>query len=149
LIESIEQARKDLSFNVWAFVIMPDHVHLLIYPQEPFHEIEVIRQEIKAPPAQRIIEHLNQTSSSLVEKITRQRGKKIERLIWQSGGGYDRNIDNPATLAKSRDYIHLNPVRRGLVTRASDWKWSSARWYEGTTNVPLIPDPIPKEWLST
>jgi putative transposase len=32
-------------------------------------------------------------------------------------------------LEEKLDYMHLNPVRRGLVLRAVDWKWSSARWY--------------------
>jgi putative transposase len=35
------------------------------------------------------------------------------------------------------DYIHANPVRRGLVTRAEDWEWSSARWYAGLLPVRL------------
>ena len=44
------------------------------------------------------------------------------------------------------DYIHLNPVRRGLVERAELWKWSSAAWLLGTGRPPLIPDQIPPEW---
>jgi REP-associated tyrosine transposase len=38
------------------------------------------------------------------------------------------------------DYIHANPVRRGLVARAEDWEWSSARWYEGLRPVKLEMD---------
>ena len=38
------------------------------------------------------------------------------------------------------DYIHANPVRRGLVGRAEDWKWSSARWYAGLRPVKLEMD---------
>ena len=45
------------------------------------------------------------------------------------------------------DYIHLNPVRRGLVGRASDWRWSSAGWYEAESSCPLVPDAIPPEWI--
>jgi len=45
------------------------------------------------------------------------------------------------------DYLHLNLVRRGLVERAADWRWSSAAWYEGTPTVDLAPDPIPPEWV--
>jgi putative transposase len=48
-------------------------------------------------------------------RITRQRGGTRERLFWQSGGGYDRNIDEPRTLITMLDYVHLNPVRRELV----------------------------------
>lgn len=42
-------------------------------------------------------------------------------------------------------YIHLNPVRKGLVDRATDWKWSSAQWYAAGTG-PLAMDPVPPPW---
>ena len=45
------------------------------------------------------------------------------------------------------EYLHMNPVRRGLVERASDWRWSSAAWYAGAAHCGLIPDPIPQEWI--
>jgi hypothetical protein len=54
-----------------------------------------------------------------------------EFRFWQAGGGYDRNIEKHATLFQMIEYIHLNPVRRGLVKAATDWPWSSASWYEG------------------
>jgi hypothetical protein len=44
-------------------------------------------------------------------------------------------------------YIHENPVRKGFVERGSDWRWSSAGWFLDLRDVPLIPDPIPSEWL--
>lgn len=81
-------------------------------------------------------------------KITRRRGGSRERLFWQSSEGYDRNIEEPRTLRAMIDYLHLNPVRRGLVARAADWRWSSAGWYEGEPKIDLIPDPIPPEWVA-
>jgi putative transposase len=40
------------------------------------------------------------------------------------------------------EYIHANPVRRGLVTRAEEWKWSSAGWFEGKNSLrPDLVDP--------
>ena len=81
-------------------------------------------------------------------RITRRRGDDTERLFWQSGGGYDRNITEPKTLMQVIEYIHLNPVRRGLVERADQWKWSSAAWFLGTGTPPLIPDRIPTEWVA-
>src|SRR5262249_17301291 len=56
---------------------------------------------------------------------------RVERLFWQSGGGFVRNIVEPRTLMAMIDCIHMNPVRRGLVERPTDWKWSSAGWYAG------------------
>ena len=45
------------------------------------------------------------------------------------------------------DYIHMNPVRRELIKKPEGWKWSSAAWYLGSSEPPLIPDRIPAEWL--
>jgi hypothetical protein len=42
---------------------------------------------------------------------------------------YAFNVFTEKKLEEKLDYMHLNPVRHGLVTRAVDWKWSSARWY--------------------
>jgi putative transposase len=38
------------------------------------------------------------------------------------------------------DYLHANPVRRGLVAKAEDWEWSSTRWYAGMRLVPIEMD---------
>jgi putative transposase len=50
--------------------------------------------------------------------------------FWQEGPGYDRNLNSESAVLASIDYIHANPVRRGLVEQARQWKWSSARWFE-------------------
>ena len=65
--------------------------------------------------------------------ITRRRRGSRERVYWQCGGGYDWNIEEPGTLRTIIDYVHLNPVRRGLVARATDWRWSSATGKWGHT----------------
>jgi hypothetical protein len=44
------------------------------------------------------------------------------------------------------EYIHHNPVRRGLVQCSSEWKWSSAGWYAGLEPNTLRPDAIPPDW---
>ena len=80
-------------------------------------------------------------------RITRQRGEKTERLFWQSGGGYDRNITEPTTLMHVIEYIHANPVRRGLAEHPWKWKWSSAAYYMGRGESPIRLDPIPPEWV--
>jgi putative transposase len=90
--------------------------------------------------------YLEEHAPHWLPRVTRKRGRKIERLFWQSGGGYDRNIDTPAVLRSSIDYLHLNPVRCGLVARGEDWQWSSAAYYYGGTAI-LKPDAIPADWL--
>lgn len=145
---AIEQARQDLEFSVWAYVFMPEHAHLSIHPQLPSYDISQIRKAIKAPVAKLAISFLEETSPDWIERITRNRGEKTERLFWQSGGGHDRNIESATALLAEIDYIHLNPVKRELVESATDWKWSSAGWFAGLPANSLRPDPIPPEWVT-
>ena len=102
---------------------------------------------IKLPVSRHAIHYLEQRQSSWLDTISRTRGRRMERLFWQSGGGYDRNITCVKTLVRMIDYVHLNPVRRGLVDRACQWQWSSAAWFEGGVS-PITLDSIPSEWLT-
>jgi hypothetical protein len=72
----------------------------------------------------------------------RLRGGRLERLFWQSGGGYDRKVTEQAALAML-DYRHGNLVRKGLVTSPRDWKWSRAAWFVDQSPVPLTPESDP------
>jgi putative transposase len=73
---------------------------------------------------------LNEIGSRLLGKLTiRQRPGKLTFRYWQEGAGYDRNFDNEKSVRAVIDYIHLNPVRRGLCQRVLDWKWSSALYF--------------------
>lgn len=146
--DAIEAAREEFDFLLWAYVFMPEHAHLLIFPTRDCYDIAVIRQGIKEPVGRHAFSYLRRYAPQWIPKLTRRRGNRDEHLFWQSGGGYDRNIDNGETLQAEIAYIHLNPVRRGLAERGTDWKWSSAAWYELGEVGPLPIDPIPPEWLA-
>jgi putative transposase len=145
LAEAIDAARATLDFSLWAYVFMPEHVHLIIFPRKRDYSTSAIRKAIKEPVGRQAVRYLVDLHPEWLPRITRKRGDRIERLFWQSGGGFDRNVVEPKTLQSAIEYLHLNPVRRGLVERASDWKWSSASWYEGKTAL-LQPDSIPPDW---
>ena len=72
-------------------------------------------------------------------KVTRPSGR-IEYRFWQQGGGYDRNIHKADTLRKAMNYIHSNPVRRGLVEDPRQWTWSSRRAWELGETGPISID---------
>jgi putative transposase len=149
LAEELNNARKKCAFHLWAYVFMPEHVHLIVYPLHANYEIESILKAIKEPVGRRAIKYLHANAPEWIPRITRRRGQRTERCFGQSGGGFDSNTDEPRVLADMIDYVHLNPVRRGLVERACDWKWSSAGWFEGKGGNGLAPDPIPAEWIET
>ena len=112
-----------------AFVYMPEHVHLLVYPVATDLKIEKLLFAVKRPFSYRVKVRLREAEDPLVEQLTiRQRPGKTTFRFWQEGPGYDRNIRTEKVLHATIDYIHMNPVRRGLVQRAVDYRWSSARW---------------------
>jgi putative transposase len=146
LAESIEAMRIEQDVALWAYVFMPDHVHVILRPRRPAYEVASILKAIKEPVGRRATSYLSKHAPEWLPRITQRRGRRIERHFWQPGGGFDRNIVESGTLMAMIDYIHLNPVRRGLVERTWDWCWSSAAWFEGFDHNGLIPDPIPPEW---
>ena len=140
LADALNEARVSLDFALWAYVFMPEHVHLMIYPRKKVFDIRTIRHAIKEPVGRKAIKHLRDHAPQWLPRITVRRGNRLERRFWQAGGGYDRNVWEPAAILAMIEYIHNNPVRRGLVARAADWKWSSAGWWAGKNS--LRPDPI-------
>jgi putative transposase len=148
LADAIEVARERLDFSLWAFVFMPDHAHLIVLPRRAEHKISGILGAIKEPVGRKAIKYLEVNAPQWLPRITRRRGQRIERLFWQSGGGFDRNIFEPTTLMAMIEFLHLNPVRQELVERTLDWRWSSAGWFLGEEHCGLVPDPIPPEWTT-
>jgi putative transposase len=140
LADAIDEARKELQFALWAYVFMPEHVHLLVYPKETIYDISLILQQIKEPVGRKAVKYLRANAPHWLPRITVKRGNRLERRFWQAGGGFDRNAVELQTLLAMIEYIHANPIRRGLVSRAEEWKWSSAGWLEGKNS--LRPDPL-------
>lgn len=139
-VDALEQARRERPIDVWAYVIMPEHVHLLVAPREKEVDVGAFQGRVKSRVAHRAIAWLETNAMQWLAKLTVREGRCVRRRFWQPGGGYDRNVLEWETLAKMIDYIHANPVRRGLVQRAIDWEWSSARWFAGIRPVPIEMD---------
>jgi putative transposase len=130
-LDALAEARRRWPVDLWAWVIMPEHVHLLVNPREPKLKLGPFAGYIKEHTARPAIRWLKENSPGFLSRITVQEGTVTRRRFWQPGGGYDRNVEQEFTLASMIEYIHQNPVRRGLCQRPEDWEWSSARWYAG------------------
>jgi len=127
---SISRATANHEFDLIAFVFMPEHVHLLVLPRTTDSRISGLLKAIKRPYSFRIKQLLKHSNSGLLEKLTiRQRPGVMTFRYWQEGPGYDRNLESPDAIEAAINYIHLNPVRRGLCKKPEEWKWSSARHF--------------------
>jgi len=127
-VEQISRSRDRMGFNLLAWVIMPEHVHLLIWPRLPEYPVSAVTKSMKRTFAHRVIHRWRELDAAILKELGARDG---QTRFWQRGGGYDRNILGGPELNEKIRYIHMNPVRRGLVERAEDWAWSSARWYDG------------------
>lgn len=139
-VEALQEARQKWPFDVWAYVLMPEHVHLIVSPRKVGVPISGFLGAIKDPVGRKAIAFLKRSAPEWLPRLTVREGNRVRHRFWQPGGGYDRNLIEPATLQSAIDYIHANPVRRGLAQRPEDWEWSSARWYAGIRPVPIEMD---------
>ncbi|MCD6217397.1 transposase [bacterium] len=128
---AINNASNKHHFDTWAYVFMPEHVHILIYPQEEIYSISNILKSIKLSTSKKVIARLRKKNSQYL-KYMRTGLKQPEYRFWQDGGGYDRNYITPKEILKQIKYIHNNPIRRDFVDDPTKWKWSSAGlWLRG------------------
>jgi putative transposase len=125
LIEHLDKARRKWKFDVWAYVIMPEHVHLLVFPKLQKYSMSAIRRDIKRPMAREYLQHLKSSEPAVYDTLRNEDGG---HSFWQPGPGYDRNLFSDDAIRASLDYMHANPVKRGLCESDGDWIWSSARW---------------------
>jgi putative transposase len=106
-LDSLELTRRHYCFEVLGYVVMPEHVHLLV--SEPLnHEVPLSKalQALKISVAMRL----------------------HARPFWQRRY-YDFNVFTHNKRVEKLKYMHRNPVKRGLVEKPEDWLWSSYRYY--------------------
>ena len=139
-LESLDAARHKESFDLWAYVIMPEHVHLLVFPAEG-SEISRILRRIKKPMTDRVLAWVTRNSPSFLARMEERRPSgKTSHRFWQPGGGYDRNVLSAEEIHEKLRYIHANPVRRGLAAGPAEWAWSSFRAWEEGLDEPIAID---------
>jgi putative transposase len=152
LSRSIDAALLRHRYRLAAFVFMPEHVHLVIWPLPQASGIDSVLKAIKRPFSYRVKQQLVAKQSLLLRRLTvQQRPGVMTFRFWQEGPGYDRNLTLGRSLLASIDYVHMNPVRRGLGKNAGDWIWSSARWFHDheATLDPRLPKlhRLPPHWF--
>lgn len=122
---AIDEARVTGKFLLFAYVIMPDHLHLLT--DCPKRSADVLRC-LKGLIGRRVIDYLKARNyESSLQKLRHQEWKRKHTYsVWQQ----EKNvfsIFSEAVFMQKVNYIHNNPVRAGIVDRAIDYRWSSAR----------------------
>jgi putative transposase len=140
VLEAMDAARRVHPFDLWAWVLMPEHMHLLLFPRDGVG-VGSILKSIKQPVAKKAVEWVRRNAPAFLPRLldAQPSGRRSYRF-WQPGGGYDRNLWSANEIHEKIGYIHANPVRRGLVPTPGDWAWSSLRAWELGTNEPICID---------
>jgi putative transposase len=139
LVDAIEAAREKHRFHLWAWVFMPEHVHLLIWPATSNYSIGNILQSIKQPVGRFEITRAKKMDGERLDLMATGLTKPPFRF-WQEGGGYDKNMTADKTIRNAVEYIHNNPVRKGLVDSPEKWIWSSYKDWLDIGECPLAVD---------
>ncbi len=140
LLKQIMTARSVCGFKLYAWAIMPDHVHLLLRPELDVSDVSMILRTIKEPSARAILAQWRLQNARILDRLVSPRGTTH---FWERGGGYDRNIYSREEFVEKYAYIHSNPVRAGLVKHDADWAWSSAFADRSRVSEECMPDPLP------
>ena len=152
LAKSLSAACRDEQFRLVAFVFMPEHVHLLVLPKTSESKVSRLLARTKQPTSKQIRQLLEEQDSPLLQQLlVRERAGKYCFRFWQAGPGFDRNVFSAEAVAASIDYIHTNPVKRGLCSAAVDFKWSSCRFHlqnQIEDDLPKLSRPDP-DWFDT
>lgn len=124
-LEVLEQVRRRYRFVVIGYVVMPEHVHLLLGEPERRNP-SVVMQALKQGFARRLLRKMRRRDS-------RQGDLWDAALevghIWQRRF-YDFVVFTEHKRAEKLSYMHQNPVKRGLALEPQQWAWSSFRHYE-------------------
>ncbi len=143
-LQALSAARIKHGFELWAWVIMPDHVHLLVVPKAPSARVTSILSAVKKTTGTKAIGYLRRNAPEFLSRLATRGPNGGWYRFWQAGGGWDENVTEPHRIQEIIEYIHTNPVKRGLVERPEDWYWSSARaWLTGHDEPIAIDRTIP------
>ncbi|MEN8248540.1 MAG: transposase [Bacteroidota bacterium] len=137
ILESIQHNQKNKGLEVYAWVIMPNHLHMIIGRNGERSLSDIIR-DFKSFTSNQIRHNLLKDSSSLKYQILALNGMKNSRNIdfqlWQQHS-HPIEISSDYLFDQKADYIHANPVEAGLVEFPEDWKWSSAIDFDGGEGI--------------
>ncbi|HTV58662.1 MAG TPA: transposase [Verrucomicrobiae bacterium] len=127
LLQILAETRQRLVFTLAGYVVMPEHVHLLIGEPEignPSKVVQILKQRVSCTLRKNSVGALNPAI----------------RSFWHTRF-YDFNIWSLKKKNEKLHYLHFNPVKRGLVENPEDWEWSSYRFYSLGEKSLCTPNP--------
>jgi putative transposase len=136
---ALDEARHSGGFAIFVYVLLPEHLHVITDgARKPSDTLRFINGIV----SHRVIGYLKQNNfTSLAKLRDAKKARGHEYSLWD-GHSNVLLITSEVVFMQRVNYIHQNPVRAGLVKRAEDYRWSSARCWRGEPreDEPLIVD---------
>ncbi|MFT6335870.1 MAG: putative transposase [Saprospiraceae bacterium] len=137
ILESLAYCRREKGLGIHAYVIMTNHLHLVVSAKEGFRLSDIIR-DFKSYTAKRIIEEMlhNPTESRqewmlrLLKYFAKHNNRNKTHQLWQQHN-HPVELVSKIWIGRKIEYVHDNPVRASLVRRQEDYIHSSASNYLG------------------
>ncbi len=123
--------------RLFAYVLMENHLHCIVQSDD----LSTVVKSFKSYTARAIIDLLEEHhNNDLLKKLKKNKlhHKTFSNYqLWQESS-HPQEISTDEMMRQKVEYIHNNPVRRGYVDEACDWRYSSARNYEGLQGLITI-----------
>jgi REP element-mobilizing transposase RayT len=145
----LDEARRSAGFHLFAYVIMPDHLHVLTNGERKPSDI---LRFTKGIISHRVISFLKE--QGYVSSLEKLRHEKLERQYKYSLWQHHSNVmllTSESAFMQRVHYTHQNPVRAGLVEKPEEYRWSSVRCWNNRVDEaePLLMDIDKIEWRSS
>jgi REP-associated tyrosine transposase len=130
-VHQLAQVRARYGFALFGYVVMPEHIHLVM--SEPkIGTPSMVMQVLKQTTSRRLLKVLRDAQPGSTQHrflVRLQIPSRARRPHFWQRRFYDFNVRSEKKCWQKLEYMHLNPVKRGLVKRPGDWPWSSFRFY--------------------
>ncbi|NNL91472.1 MAG: transposase [Saprospiraceae bacterium] len=137
IIDALKYCQKNKGLFIYAYVIMSNHIHLVVSTKENYNLSTVIRH-FKSFSARKIIDSIKTSRKEsrkewilqLFKQFASKNNCRSEFQFWKNGSR-PIVLYSPRFINQKIDYIHLNPVKAGIVVNPEDYNYSSAKNYIG------------------
>lgn len=140
LVTVFEEVRRLFPYKLVAYVIMPDHFHVIVNPIDG--DISKWLLRVRGNSAKKILDALKNDSRNLTLKsltLSSPQKRNHRHALWQKDPSIV-DLESNKFLMQKTNYIHLNPIRAGLADHPAKWPWSSYHSY-----LPHEPGAVPIE----
>ena len=151
IIDSLAYCQKNKGLNVHGYVIMTNHLHLIISAKEG-STLSAIMRDFKSFTAKSFLAEIQKETESrrdwllyLFQYFAKKHKRSQTHMFWQHDN-HPIELWSAKVIQTKLRYIHENPVRAGFVSQPSEWKYSSAVNYEGQAGL-LVVDLLDEAYL--